>query len=77
MAKSSGTNPMHQAVYSIRIERETLERLHEIAESEHRTLAGKIRVLLEREIADHANDAATPASSSPPIAAKEHEARSG
>ena len=46
------------AVYTIRIERDKLERLHEIAEVEHRTLAGHIRLLFEREIADHAKAAA-------------------
>ena len=54
MAKSSGTNPEHQAVYSIRIERDKLERLHEIAQAQNRTLAGQIRAIFEREIAQHA-----------------------
>jgi hypothetical protein len=53
MAKSTTPDEASEAVYTIRIERAKLARLHEIAESEHRTLAGKIRVLFEREIAAH------------------------
>lgn len=49
--KSSDMNVEHQAVYTIRIERDKLKRLHEIAEGENRTLAGQIRTILEREIA--------------------------
>jgi len=41
----------HQATYTLRIDRDQVDRLHEIAASEHRTLAQWFRVLIEREIA--------------------------
>jgi predicted DNA-binding protein len=46
-------NAANDAVYTIRIEREKLARLHEIADAHNRTLAGQIRTVLEREIAEH------------------------
>ena len=39
-----------EAVYSLKIGREQLERLREIAEAEHRTVAQKIRALVDLEI---------------------------
>lgn len=44
--------PSDTAVYTIRVDRDLLERLHEIAATEHRTLSQKIRVMFEREVAD-------------------------
>jgi predicted transcriptional regulator len=46
------------AVYTIRIDRQILDRLHEIAQAEHRTLAGHLRVLFERDVAEHEKQAA-------------------
>ena len=42
---------VEQSVYTVRMEREKLDRLHKIAEAEHRTLAGKIRAWADEEIA--------------------------
>lgn len=41
------------AVYTLRVDREQLDRLTELAAAEHRTLAQKLRVLIEAEIARH------------------------
>ena len=41
------------ATYSMRIESEKFDRLREIAVAEHHTVAQKLRVMIEREIADH------------------------
>jgi len=46
-------NPKPQAVCTLRVDRDLLDRLHEIADAEHRTLAQNLRVTIEREIADH------------------------
>lgn len=46
-------NPKPQAVCALRVDRDLLDRLHEIADAEHRTLAQNLRVTIEREIADH------------------------
>lgn len=51
-------NHKDEAVYTLRIEREKLDRLRGIAESEHRTLVQKIRVMVEDEIAAHDTEAA-------------------
>lgn len=48
------SSPTEIAVYTIRISRQKLAVLHEIADAENRTLAGQIRWLFDREIADHA-----------------------
>lgn len=40
-------------VYTLRMPREKLAKLHAIAESEHRSLAGKIRAWADSEIAAH------------------------
>lgn len=45
--------PPGTAIYTIRVDRVTLDRLHEIAATEHRTLAQKIRVMFEDEVAAH------------------------
>jgi predicted DNA-binding protein len=45
-------------VYSLRIESEKFERLREIAVAEHHTVAQKLRVVIERAIADHDEQAA-------------------
>lgn len=50
--------PDSEAVYTIRVDREVLDRLHEISSAEHRTLAQKIRVMFDAEIALH--DQGTP-----------------
>ena len=47
MAKS--TNPI--AVYTLRVDRAKLERIHEIAESEHRTLSQELRRMIDERIA--------------------------
>lgn len=54
----SPVNHKDEAVYTLRIEREQLDRLREIAESEHRTLVQKIRVMVEDEIASHQREVA-------------------
>jgi predicted DNA-binding protein len=46
-------NPKAQAVYTLRVDRDLLDRLREIADADHRTLAQKLRVMIEHEIADH------------------------
>jgi predicted GIY-YIG superfamily endonuclease len=46
------------ATYSLRIESEKFERLREIAVAEHHTVAQKLRVVIERAIADHDEQAA-------------------
>lgn len=48
-----GTTSTNLAVYSLRVERERLDRLSEIAATEHRTLVQKLRVMIEAEIAAH------------------------
>jgi len=40
--------------YSVRLDRPTAERLREIAEAEHRTVAAELRHLIEAHIAKHA-----------------------
>ena len=45
-------NHSGEAVYTLRISRDTLDQLREIAASEHRTLAQKLRVIIERESAE-------------------------
>lgn len=47
------------AVYTLRIERNQLDRLHEIAKAEHRTLSQELRRMVEERIAAH--DAQVPA----------------
>jgi hypothetical protein len=47
----SASTPL--AVYTLRVDRQDLDRLGEIAAAEHRTLVQKLRVMIEREIADH------------------------
>jgi len=49
------TDPTPQATYTVRIDRDQLDRLHEIAATEHRTLAQMFRVMIESKIAldDH------------------------
>ena len=47
-----------QAVYTLRVDRENLDRLSEIAATEHRTLVQKLRVMIEAEIAKHEEAAA-------------------
>lgn len=42
-----------EAVYTLRVERSVLSRIHEIAANEHRTLSQKLRLMLEQEIARH------------------------
>lgn len=51
--------PASGAVYTIRLDRAHLQRMHEIAASEHRSLSGKLRLMIEREIARHDADADT------------------
>ena len=46
------------AVYTIRADRQVLDRMAEIAAAEHRTLVQKLRVMMEREIAEHAKQQA-------------------
>jgi hypothetical protein len=46
-------NPKPQAVCTLRVDRDLLDRVHEIAGAEHRALAQNLRVMIEREIADH------------------------
>jgi len=45
-------NIKNEAVYTLRVERSNLDRLAQIAEGEHRTLVQKLRVMIEREIAE-------------------------
>lgn len=44
------------AVYTLRVEREHLDRLTEIAAAEHRSLVQKLRVMIEAEIARSEDD---------------------
>lgn len=44
------------AVYTLRVERKQLDRLTEIAATEHRTLVQKLRVMIEAEIARSDDD---------------------
>lgn len=46
----------NEATYSLRIDRDLLARLREIAATEHRTVAEKFRVMVEREVAEHEED---------------------
>lgn len=47
------TSPAGMAVYTLRVERPKLDRLSEIAATEHRSLVQKLRVMIEDEIARH------------------------
>lgn len=40
-------------MYTLRVDREKLDQLREIAATEHRTLVQKLRVMIEAEIAAH------------------------
>lgn len=51
-------NPSEGAVYTLRVDRDKLDRITEIAATEHRTLAGKLRVMIDKEIARHSEMAA-------------------
>jgi predicted DNA-binding protein len=42
--------PKNEAAYTLRIEAEKLQALAEMAEREHRTLAGKLREMIDREL---------------------------
>ena len=53
-----GSASKNLAVYTLRVERENLDRLSEIAAAEHRTLVQKLRLMIELEIADHDRAAA-------------------
>jgi hypothetical protein len=44
-------NKSEVATYTLRIERELLDELHEIADREHRNVAQKLRLMIEQEIA--------------------------
>ena len=46
----SPSSNQKEAVYSLRVDRKQLKRLHEIADAEHRTVAQKLRLMIEREI---------------------------
>lgn len=48
-----GSTTTNLAVYTLRVEREQLDRLSAIAAGEHRTLVQKLRVMIEDEIARH------------------------
>ena len=50
MRNASAPKKSPIAVYSLRIDRERLERLTEIAASEHRTLAQELRRLVDERI---------------------------
>jgi len=50
--RSASTNP-NVAVYTLRVDRDQLHRLSEIAATEHRSLVQKLRLMIEREIAAH------------------------
>ena len=55
------TDPIPQATYTVRIDRDQLDRLHEIAANEHRTLAQMFRVMIDEKIAAHPpHEAVTP-----------------
>lgn len=56
-ATTKVTKPQ-ESVYSLRADREKLERLMEIAAAEHRTLAQKLRVMIDAEIEQHDKAAA-------------------
>lgn len=47
------TSPPTGAVYTLRIERAQLDRLREIAESQHRTVSQELRRMVEARIAEH------------------------
>jgi hypothetical protein len=53
-----GSASSNLAVYTLRVGREQLDQLREIAWTEHRTLAQKLRLMIEREIADAKEKAA-------------------
>lgn len=43
-------SPTRLAVYTLRVDRDHLDRLAEIATREHRTLVQKLRLMIEREL---------------------------
>ncbi len=49
-----GSASTNLAVYTLRVERDQLDQLSEIAAAEHRTLVQKLRMMIEDEIAAHA-----------------------
>ena len=51
-------NPSDEAVYTLRVNRDQLDRLRQIADAEHRTLVQKLRLMIEVEIARHDTEAA-------------------
>lgn len=54
-----GSATPNLAVYTLRVDRQKLDRLSEIAAGEHRTLVQKLRLMIENEIAQYdAKDAA-------------------
>lgn len=54
----SATNTHSLAVYTLRVDRDHLDRLSKIAEAEHRTLAQKLRLMIDLEIEQHDTKAA-------------------
>ena len=46
------------AVYTLRVDRDQLDRLSVIAAAEHRTLVQKLRTMIDREIAEHETERA-------------------
>jgi predicted transcriptional regulator len=57
----SSSTSTNRAVYTLRVERENLDRLSQIAAAEHRTLVQKLRMMIEDEIARHDAPEATAA----------------
>ncbi|HXO84474.1 MAG TPA: Arc family DNA-binding protein [Gemmatimonadales bacterium] len=49
MHGARGTN--QEAVFTLRLDREKLEQLREVAHSEHRSIVAHLRVMVDREIA--------------------------
>lgn len=53
MRTVKGENSSSTAVYTLRVDRDKLARIHEIAAAEHRSLTGKLRQMIDEEIAAH------------------------
>ncbi len=53
MAQKTNRKGGATGAYTLRIPPAQLARIHELAVAEHRTLAGKLRVMIEAEIASH------------------------
>lgn len=50
MRIARGTKTGDQAVYTLRVDRAKLARIHEIAESEHRSLSQELRRMIDERI---------------------------